>query len=49
MAQIKITVQTALKRNIEKKAKKIGIKPTQYIFSLIVNDLNNEVLNKKND
>lgn len=34
---------------IERKAKKIGIKPTKYIFSLIANDLNCGGLKHKND
>ncbi len=49
MAQIKLTVPNSFKKNIEAKAKRIGIKPTQYITSLIVNDLNKGVEKNKND
>ena len=49
MAQIKLTLSNSFKKNIEKKSKRIGIKPTQYITSLIVNDLNKEVEKNKND
>lgn len=41
MAQIKLTIPSKLQKNIKTKASKIGIKPTQYIVSLIVSDLNN--------
>ena len=49
MAQIKLTIPTSFKKNIEKKAKKIGVKPTQYIVSLIVKDINEEINKDKND
>ena len=49
MAQIKLTIPNEFKKNIEKKAKKIGIKPTQYIVSLIVKDINFDINEGKNE
>ena len=48
MAQIKLTIPNQFKKNIEIKAKKIGIKPTQYIMSLIVKDINININEGKN-
>lgn len=48
MAQIKLTVTNKLKRNIEDKAKNIGIKSTQFIMSLIITDLNKDKKENKN-
>lgn len=48
MGQIKLTVATNFKKNIELRAKKIGVKPTQYIMSLIIQDINNEMKRGQN-
>lgn len=48
MVQIKLTVPNKLKKNITAKANKIGVKPTQYIVALIVNDLNKDMKEKQN-
>lgn len=45
--EVRVTLSRELKQKLETRAKALGIKPTEYIRSLIIEDFKNELKKSK--